>query len=301
MMLLFKFLSALRDRKNWTYDWLFLQCGNLRSTFQKNSGSENGSPIIFKKKDFGEYFPSWGFQKCFPRCKSFWVVQTGIFSMCVIGVFDSILWLLPEEMWMAPKDNDNLLVVGKVLADVCVITGEQDAVSALKEKRASLLKEIEVASLLDQIHELKQSLKEAETNLKLLEASGQDEKGEVDEPKAKKLKGDDDAFETPEKPSKDKQLGNKENQEKPAMKPWWSGQLEALMNFQGSLFNRWIAGGLVEFPGLSLQQMDCWRPWWISRALFNWIFWPVFYWSHSLSQANFESKLFSAGRTKERL
>ena len=139
--------------------------------------------------------------------------------MCVIGVFDSILWLLPEEMWMAPKDNDNLLVVGKVLADVYVITGEQDAVSALKEKRASLLKEIEVASLLDQIHELKQSLKEAETNLKLLEASGQDEKGEVDEPKAKKLKGDDDAFETPEKPSKDKQLGNKENQEKPAMKP----------------------------------------------------------------------------------
>ena len=99
---------------------------------------------------------------------------------------------------------------------VCVIPGEQDAVSDLKDKRAALLKEIEVASLLDQIHELKQSLKEAEANLKLLESSGQEEKGEVDEPKVKKFKGDD-VFETPEKPSKEKQLENKEGKE--AMKP----------------------------------------------------------------------------------
>ena len=29
--------------------------------------------------DFGEYFPKWGFQKLFPKCKPFWVVQTRMF------------------------------------------------------------------------------------------------------------------------------------------------------------------------------------------------------------------------------
>ena len=32
--------------------------------------------------DFGEYFPKWGFQKLFPKCKPFWVVQTRIFCVC---------------------------------------------------------------------------------------------------------------------------------------------------------------------------------------------------------------------------
>ena len=146
----------------------------------------------------------------------------------LVSLFDSILWLLLQEMWMAPKDND-LFVVGKVLADVCVISGEQDAVSDLKDKRAALLKDIEVASLLDQIYDLKQSLKEAEANLKILESSGQEEKGEATEPKAKKFKGEE-LFEPPEKPSKEKQLENKEVKEaKEAMKPLMdaaSGQLK---------------------------------------------------------------------------